>query len=149
MPDPVIYAFDPGDTTGWAILRHSDGLLIEAGMFKFIDACQFFSDREPSLINVKALVVEDWKLLGKYAKSQIGSDFKAIQVIGMIRYWGFRQGLQIHLQPPNIKTVAQKFTGLKPVGSHDNSHHIDAINHGCYYLRLIGHYKTKLEREGL
>jgi hypothetical protein len=55
--------------------------------------------------------------------------------------------VSIQLQPPNIKPIAQRFTGRVPKGAHSKSHSVDAYNHVEYYLAGIGHYETRLQRE--
>lgn len=148
MTDKFIYAFDPGDTTGWARLNYEDGELRESGSVPFKEMCTFLWNRQWDLENVPVVVCEDWRLFGNKAVKMVGSDFKAIQVIGMIRYWinPYPEGIEFVLQPPSIKPIAERFSGIKPTGTHDKSHHIDAMNHGVYYLKSIGHYQTALER---
>jgi hypothetical protein len=145
----IIYAFDPGDTTGWAMMRYNDGYLWESGSVPFDDMCKFLTNRFTHKDITVAVVCEDFALFGGKAKAQTGSKFKAVQIIGMLRLWIYDWDIEFVLQPPNIKPIAERLTGIQPVGTHDKSHHIDAYNHGSYYLRSIGHYQTKLEREGL
>lgn len=146
MTEKMIYAFDPGDTTGWARLRYDDGYLYESGSVPFKEMCEFLFDRDEDLDNTIAIICEDWRLFGNKAKQMIGSDFKAIQVIGMLQMWLYRWHTPFVLQPANIKSIAEKFSGIKPTGTHDKSHHIDAMNHGIYWLKSQGHYQTELER---
>lgn len=145
----MIYAFDPGDTTGWARLRYEDGYLYESGSVPFRDMCEFLTTRSEDLNRAEAIICEDWRLFGNKAKQMVGSDFKAIQVIGMLQLWIHPwTDVPFVLQPPNIKSIAEKFSGIKPTGTHDKSHHIDAMNHGIYWLKSKGHYLTELERRG-
>jgi len=139
-----IYAFDPGDTTGWSRLAWHDGTELEHGMVKFPDMPGFLYDRD--LDEVVAVVCEDFRLFQHKAIQQSGSKFDAVAVIGMLRLWVYPFSNQLHLQPPSIKPIAERLSGRKPKGAHNKSHDVDAYNHGIYYLKQLGNFKTELER---
>ena len=143
-----LFAFDPGGTTGWALFTYADGQVVDKGQVDFASIFDWLNDMEGHLPTTIAIVVEDFRLMGGKAKAQTGSRFETVQVIGAIRQWASKYHTHILLQPPSIKPIAERWTGLHPVGSHANSHWVDAVNHGSYYLRQVGHYTTKLEGGG-
>jgi len=121
---------------------------IDEGTVPFPDMTDWLILKEHLLPQyTKVIVVEDFALRGGKEKSQIGSHFETVQVIGMLRLWAARAGMSIHLQPPSIKPIAQRYTGRLPKGAHSKSHSVDAYNHVAYYLKGIGHFETRYERE--
>jgi len=143
----LAWGFDPGYSTGWALLNWVDGEQLDEGTIPFPDMPEFLFDKGEMLERTRAIVVEDFALRGGKEKAQIGSHFETVQVIGMLRLWAASAGLSIHLQAPSIKPIAQRFTGRVPKGAHSKSHPVDAYNHVAYYLKGIGRYETRLERE--
>jgi hypothetical protein len=143
----LAWGFDPGYSTGWALLDWQDGEELSGGTVPFPDMTAFLLNRERMLPQTKVIVVEDFALLGGKEKAQIGSKFETVQVIGMLRLWCHRAGLSITLQPPNIKPTAQRFTGRVPKGAHSKSHPVDAYNHVAYHLIQLEHMETRLQRE--
>jgi hypothetical protein len=144
----LAWGFDPGFTTGWALVNWDDGESLDEGTVSFGLMADWLIDRERMLHDqTRVIVVEDFALRGGKEKAQIGSHFETVQVIGMLRLWAARAGMSIHLQAPSIKPIAQRYTGRVPKGAHSKSHSVDAYNHVEYYLHGIGHYETRLERE--
>jgi len=143
----LAWGFDPGYSTGWALVDWQDGELLDEGTVKFDDMTAWLMAKERMLGNTKKNVVEDFALRGGKEKAQIGSHFETVQVIGMLRLWTARAGMSIHLQQPSVKPIAQRYTVRVPKGAHSKSHSVDAYNHVEYYLHGIGHYETRLERE--
>lgn len=140
---------DPGLTTGWSIVNSDTGEEVSWLQIKFEDILQHLHTWDCVELGVDDIVVEDFALLGGKAKAQIGSRFETVQVIGMVKMWAWFTQTPVHLQAPSVKPLAERFTGRKPSGNHALSHHVDAYNHACYWLRQQGRYKTKLEREGM
>lgn len=141
------WGFDPGYSTGWSLVQYEDGEELDGGTVEFPKMADFLIGLEDLLVDTKVVVVEDFALRGGKEKAQIGSRFETVQVIGMLRLWSAGAGMSIHLQPPNIKSIAERFTGRVPKGAHSKSHPIDAFNHVEYYLKGIGNYETRLERD--
>jgi hypothetical protein len=144
-----LFAFDPGLTTGWALFNYSTGDLLDKGQVHFDDIFDWFLEMEGHLPQTIVIPVEDFRLMNGREKAQIGSRFETVQVIGAIRQWASRYRVPIEIQPPSIKPIAEKWSGLKPTGAHNkNSHWVDAYNHGIFHLRQVGHYTTALEGGG-
>jgi hypothetical protein len=144
-----VLGVDPGYTTGWSLVDIATGDEHGWRHIKFPDMAEHLAQLEPTGWHISDIVIEDFTLLGGKALAQTGSHFETVQVIGMFRLWAVYTGTPVHMQPPSIKTIAEKYTGVKPRGAHDKNHHVDAFNHACYWLRTQGKYVTKLEREGL
>lgn len=64
------------------------------------------------------------------------------QVIGAIKFWAYNTGAVVVLQQPSIKNAASRMIFRKPYvkSSSKKQHALDAVLHGCYYL------KTKVTR---
>lgn len=142
----VLIAFDPGDTTGWATFNFDTGEAIQEGQVGYKDMPEWLTLRNIIRPKVKKIVIEDFRLMGSKALAQTGSRFITCQVIGMIRLWAHPEGITIDLQASNIKPIAERISGRRPVGVHAKSHSVDAYNHGVYWLRKHDKFTTRLEK---
>lgn len=139
-------AYDPGKTTGWA--RFSDaGDAVSYGQVDLEELMDHLDEMAATGEPIIAVIVEDWLLFKKKAAQQVGSRMEASQAIGILKKFAKDVDAEFILQPSNIKSIAQKWTQLKPVGSHSQSHWVDAFNHGAYYLINAGIRKTQLEKD--
>lgn len=139
-------AYDPGKTTGWA--RFSDeGEAVSYGQVSLDELMDHLDEMAAVGEPIQAVIVEDWLLFKRKATQQVGSRMEASQAIGILKKFAKDNDANFVLQPSNVKSIAQKWTQLKPVGSHANSHWVDAFNHGAFYLINAGIRKTQLERE--
>ena len=130
-------SFDPGEGTGWA-LWSENGYLNDFG--NVYDDVNGVSDLirkifwEPSVHNdPKVIIYEKWKLLK--TKEFYGSTLLSPQVVGVIRAFAHLVDAELVSNETNVKSTAEKWTGLKPVGAHSTQHFVDAINHGWHYLQ--------------
>lgn len=155
----TIAAFDPGGTTGYAVLMvetespESPPILISSGQF-------LTWSRLPDIIvgNAVALVVvERFHLFPHKAKEQIGSDFIAAQVIGVAHYLCEQHGIPIVIQEPqgNVNSFFSdrrlREIGYVPSGAsnmHAIRHELDAIRHGLHYLHFRERYAYREEGVG-
>jgi hypothetical protein len=146
-----IVSFDPGDTSGWSTWDYDEGEPLEEGSVFHTEMPEWLTDRNLTRKWIKAIVIEDFRLMQNKAIAQTGSHFYACQIIGMLKLWAYspEQSIPIKLQPPSIKGIAERLTGRKPVGAHKKSHSVDAYNHAAFYLRQEGKYRSLLERQGL
>lgn len=129
-----LLAVDPGETSGWAVFS-PEGQPLGFGQVRGREALY---DLLQEIGPVKVVVCEDYRLFGHKAIQQSGSKMETVRVIGAIDSWAHQFGVKPFMQPSSIKSIAVKWSGLKPIGSHDNSHHVDAYNHGYYYLQKNG-----------
>lgn len=133
----VLLGIDPGLRTGFSFVDEIDGdvRVLSEGSVHFNDIVDWIAEELPSDAMPERIVCESFQLFGSKAKQQIGSEFETVQVIGMMKFIAKLHGVSIEMQPPSIKPIAVKFSGRRPVGTHDKSHHVDAYNHVIYWLR--------------
>lgn len=142
---PHYLALDPGLHTGWAIWDE-DGLFINMGTTHTYDELHDLLAGFP--IGIKVVIVEDFKLFKHKARQQAGSRMPAPRAIGQIETFARLWGATIVKQPSIIKDSAERLTGVSTKGlPHDQTHVLDAYNHGEYYL--IGQGIKKLSPEEL
>ena len=126
-----LLAVDPGESSGWATFD-AKGTITGTGICRSRDEVY---EMLKSIVPVAKVVIEDFRLYSHKAVQQSVSQLETVRVIGAIESWAALNDVSVTLQPASIKSIAEKWSGLKATGSHKNSHHIDAINHGIYYLQ--------------
>lgn len=142
-----VLALDPGERVGWARadvdelgawtdLRHGITPLREMALAlhrALTPEEGFQPQRDYDLV-----IVEDWRLRADKAREFAGSRFPAVQFIGMVRLCAWVSGVEVVMQPPRIKTPADKtLAALNPELyekvtrplKHDDAHDLDAIRH--------------------
>lgn len=134
----VYLAFDPGGTTGFAVF-HEDGSIMDWGQLTGIDKVVDFL-QDAARHNILLIIVEDYRVRGdrQGLKANVGSQLETVQIIGALKMFARQNRIQVVLQPPNIKAIASKWSGVEPKGAHKNSHKVDAYNHGVYWLVKAG-----------
>jgi len=129
---PYYLACDPGKATGWATWDDK-GNPLDMGTVWNYDELHDLLAAFP--ITIKVVIVEDFKLFGKRAKSQIGSRMPASLSIGRIETFAKLWGASLVKQPSGVKEIAEKLTGHSTKGmDHSKTHVIDAYNIGEYWL---------------
>lgn len=138
-------AFDPGEGTGWATFAE-DGCPTDfgnvykeaLGLYRFLhsgDDIDFTSGRP------EVVIYEKWKLLK--TKEFYGSTLLSSQVVGVIRGWAEYCDAELISHETSINSTAQKWSGIKPEGSHATQHWVMAFNHGWYHLNEKGKVKPR------
>ena len=124
-------AIDPGITSGWCSFDDK-GDMLEFGTFKYRDRNVMLK----GLIheNLKAVIVEDYRNHA-WTKQKNWSRNETSKLIGTIETFCEFNTVPVKLQPNTVKAIGYKWAGLKPAGNHANSHHLDAIAHGVYWLQ--------------
>ena len=92
--------------------------------------------------HVTMVCFERYRLFGHLAMQQVGSEFRASQLIGVIKYLARTRGhdkLQLHVQDPNVQPVAESWASkknilLQSVSRGKGPHAKSAELHGWYYL---------------
>lgn len=134
-----LLAFDPGGTTGWCTFV--DGNPREYGQIKFDELMSWLDDiTAPDII-----VYENFQVYSHKAVHLIGSKLETVQAIGIIKSYAHKNKCKLIEQRPQIKKIAQMWTGVTPPKNHDQSHWIDAYNHGAYYLIKNNVMESQLE----
>lgn len=132
-PPEVLLAVDPGRTNGVSIFR--DGKVVSIDQVHLDNLPAFLSDfKENYDFDNIVIVYENFKLFKGRAIQQSGSSMEASQAIGQLKMLAAQNNWKIYDQPPNIKAIAQKWSGSVPPKNHSQSHQIDAYNHGVYWL---------------
>lgn len=126
----IVLAFDPGVTTGYAVLS-TDGEMQVLGSFNGWELVE-------ALIGAYApdvVVVEKFVLYPYAAKSQAWSSFPTIEVIGVIKYLADKGSiLVVEQSAADIKVVSLVYTKQKKGDRHAYS----ALRHALLYLRKQG-----------
>jgi hypothetical protein len=130
--DPYYLALDPGVHTGWATW-YETGLLRSMGTTHSEEELHELLDAFPKTI--KIVIIEDFTLWRHKAKAQAGSKMPAPKAIAQIETFARQWGSEIVKQDSDIKSTAEKWTGQSTKGVPKiQTHVMDALNHGEYYL---------------
>lgn len=134
-----IIAIDPGEATGWAIGE----IDTKAGTFQVEDwghdPWKVFS---MTYMNVmlgdypfQIVVYESWRLRPEAAKPLIGSDFPAVQGIGIIKYGAWHRKAQLVTSEPSNKPIIDaQMGGTGYLPARDSvEHYRDALRHLYWY----------------
>lgn len=138
-------AFDPGKTTGWAMFEPDNGMLVDSGqasLDQLMDLCREWED-----LSIEGVIYEEFRVFRHKAQQQTGSTMEVAQAIGIIKSLARHKGLDVVVQQSNIKSIAEKWTGIKVPADHSISHRYDAILHGSYHLIGKGIAKSRLQIE--
>lgn len=128
-------SFDPGEGTGWALWSETGYLTDFGNVYNDVNGvADLFENLIRRGIGPDVIIYEKWKLLK--TKEFYGSTMLSCQVVGLIRGYGHTLKAELVSNETNIKSTAQKWTGLKPVGAHSTQHFVDAIYHGWHYLQV-------------
>ncbi len=135
-----LLAIDPGELVGWATGHvDSEGALVLDN--HGINGLKPFAIKlGESIGNYDLVIYETFRLAATHAKKLVGNDMQTSQLIGMIRYLAWVNGVKITGQSPKIKSTADKvatgdFKSLieSEPSKHDDAHDIDAIRHMAYW----------------
>jgi hypothetical protein len=139
----TILAIDPGEEhCGIAVFRAGEKVeCVWAGekkptdLYDWLDVGVALWARDDLRWDV--LVVEEFRLYPAHAKAQAWSRFGTVEVIGVLREWARREGVEVVLQPASAKKVTNAILRkhkvvLKSRGH--GSHARDAEVHGWHYL---------------
>ena len=141
-------AVDPGETTGWCTFDYK-GDVTGSGEIKGEDP---FVDFLEALQPVPTVIVyEGFQLYGHKAKAQIGSKFRTVQIIGILKAYARTHkstvDIQLFEQPASILPIAQKWTQVEvPASGRPNHDWTSAYNHGMYWLIKAGVARSFLDR---
>lgn len=133
-------AIDPGERVGWAT---ADMTSIDVGITgQGVTPLKDFALKFGEVIgDYDVVVYEAWRLYPAAAKSMIGNDMQPSQLVGMIRYEGWRHPkTKMVVQGANIKRTAEKTMPpwLKERMSQSSEQHDqDALMHLWHYWWTI------------
>lgn len=141
----VVTAWDPGDTTGYAVWV--DDTLVDMGQVSMEDIPQKWQEIKGKFGVPTHVVVEDYRLFKHRAVQQAGSQMKAPQGIGSLRTLASLEKAEFKLQPASNKVAAKKQFRVTIPSDHSQSHQWDAYLHGASYMLMQGWIKTPLMLE--
>jgi DNA-directed RNA polymerase sigma subunit (sigma70/sigma32) len=126
--DMKILALDPGKTTGYILYEPDTRTILERGELELFD-------RVDDLISLADFVIyESFGLFEHKAKDQIGSEFEACQVIGVIKYFLKKTGRDYVVQKPSDQIFFDD-KKLAKLNMRSKSNHINsATKHLLMYL---------------
>lgn len=134
-----IQAFDPGETTGYALLE--DGKPTSFANCSLEDLKDFL-DANLRPTYTSTVVIEDYRIRfdpknRQAQKSHAWSKGMTLRVIGMIDFWAFLNGFPVVYQQPSVKPMAYKAMGMdyEEWKKKPNHHYMDAIVHGNHFYR--------------
>lgn len=133
-----IIAIDPGEATGWAIGRIVPGESIELEHYGY-DPWKVFSMNYMNVMlgdnPFDIVVYESWRLRAEAAKPLIGSDFPAVQGIGIIKFGAWhRKSILVTSEPSNKPIIDRQMGGKDYLPARDQvEHYRDAVRHFYWY----------------
>lgn len=150
--DPSGNFFEGKGVTGWAL--YSEDKPKSVGQIRSIEyptQINYWQEHLNliELLQPELVVIEEYKLYAHTAKSQIGSEFETIQLIGIIKYYCKNNNIKLVLQPAKIKirytneillhkniiTTDQK-KNYYILGIQTTNHILDAVRHAEYFLNF-------------
>lgn len=145
----IVTAWDPGDTTGFAIWNVADGKATPVGMGQcsMEGITEAWKEIASGYGSPDVVIVEDFRLFRGRAVQQAGSQMKAPQGIGSLRTLAELVDAQFVVQPANIKATAKKQAKITIPSDHSLSHEWDAYLHGFHWLLKNKYVTTQLARE--
>ena len=138
-------AFDPGNTTGWAVLNDR-AIPQDMGQVSFDGLADFLKKETRTF---EAIIIEEYRVFRRKAMQHAGSDLRTSQVIGKLKFWAELNETPVVMQAASILPTAEKWAQIKMPKDHSISHQISAVLHGSYYLMKNEIAPTALERRAI
>jgi hypothetical protein len=143
-----VLGVDPGGTTGLCLVTVEDGGIPVVEATFQVDTWHGLDNLLDLKPHVDMVVAEDFRLFSHKAGAQIGSQFIAAKVIGVLQYLCEQRALPLRLQPASDKVF---FDNKKLVENgyipspyvHKTTewrHAIDSIRHVLYWLHFEKQY---------
>ncbi len=142
----LIISFDPGGTTGCAVIEHSSGRNFQLVMsleYAWVDRCKIFNLLYANRTRIKAIVIEEFRLFENKTTlhSQINSEMPSARVIGIIELSATLCKLNcITFQTPAQRNNVSILPEHKPLIKR-SKHCIDAYLHARYHI--LTHYRRQ------
>jgi len=134
-----ITGFDPGATTGYAIISVLNKKITPLDIGQSTDPT--LQDLIPHIERSSIIILEGfWVNPQKARKGHFDYDnMVAPRVIGALQYKAQELGKQVVIQPAAIKPVGFGFSGRDYVKGKKNQHQWDALAHAVYYAVKVLH----------
>ena len=159
MPEDFkVIGFDPGETTGWAVLDNN-GKMLTGGNVKSIEwegigkkkKASISADLLDLLDTLKAneyemVVIEEYRVQQGKQMMHTGKPVVTEQIVGILKAWAIRGRSRIMLYRNTDKKIQQMHSQQKPHGAHSGSHYVDAYNHAWWWLFQNKYVSSKLQQ---
>lgn len=131
----IVLAFDPGETTGYALLDSDSVKILTMNSFTLTHLQHIETLLKPTSFTPTVVVLEQFKLYPGAAKHKVWSSFPTVEVIGVIKYLAGRWGIPVVEQ----SAADAKFIRLKRTKEKRGDRHAySALRHALLYLRRQG-----------
>jgi hypothetical protein len=143
----IVLGIDPGLTIGIGLIHVTNGVIRNESLhqvkwekpyYEFLDMVSATAKQE------LVVVVEDFWLLEKHARAQIGSRFETVQAIGTAKFWAHTHGYEIAIQPAALNEGNAKESGHAIPATHAVGHKVIAYNHAYHWLLENDHIKHRI-----
>lgn len=128
----IIVGFDPGETTGYAVVETKERGEFPAVLERGVLAQWHGIRRLLDTYSPELIIAEEFRLYASKAQAQVNSNMIAPQVLGVIKYLGEIYHIPIILQGANlgkfVRLPQEVFTAL------NSAHERDALCHIMAYL---------------
>ena len=148
-----VIGFDPGETTGWAILDQ-DGKMLNGGNVRSVDGKGRDAGIHPDLADLldsldsgefRQVIIESYVVLPGKQMAHTGRPVLTEQIVGVLKLWAARHRIKVTTYPSSKKSIQQKHSGFKPTGAHKDTHYVDAYNHAWWWLFTNKYVSSKLQ----
>lgn len=149
----LVLGVDPGGTTGLCLVEIIDSKTLPKVVATYQIPDWHGLDRILDTPGISHVVAEDFRLFPGKAGSQVGSQFIAAKVIGVLEYLCEQRERRVILQPASVKVFFDNKklmeNGYVPTGKEHKTtewrHALDSIRHVLYWLHFQYNYPWKLE----
>lgn len=147
-----VLSVDPGEKVGWATATVDESLMVPIpvmGASGLVNGPQLevvnhgISSLKAFALKLHALtdpydivIYETWRLSARAGRLLVGNDMQTSQLIGIIRLYGWLNGVELVAQPPSAMNTARKTAPpwLQEIidnepKAHDDAHNVSALLH--------------------
>lgn len=139
MKNELVLGIDPGDTTGYCLVRIENRQIKSTGI---VGHCKGTDTKKLQDIIEEAdvVVLENFRVRPGKARQGVfnNSEMPTIQIIGRIKTLCEIQNKTLVLQEPAIKPAGYGFSNMKYSAKKHGVHWEDALAHAAYYCVTQG-----------
>lgn len=139
----ILYSFDPGKTTGYAVWELSDidfvpfGMPSQFGELSMLQLHVWLTDLFPPPLEDVVFIYEDYKIRNDKKHKGFNHNFNSgetLRAIGAIELRAHQLGIRCIPQRPDQRKVGAGYAGMPHDPNKHDKDHISAIKHGYVYL---------------
>lgn len=143
-----ILGFDPGKTTGWAMMEVENKKILPLNLGQ--DKDMSMRQQIENIKSADLVVIEDFLVDPKFARKGAFdyNDMPASQVIGSLKTLCEMSDKKFVLQGASVKPMGYGWMGMRYVKGKKNMHHWDAVAHVVYYaVKKLGALPVSIGHE--